>query len=165
MATIKQALEQLHSDPIYNEWSNSNPESYLCHCLRLMGEEDQWLFGFSNSDDTMTTFSVSPTAISKEKSDEVFKKPETKILPVDMNLVSISEQDALNIASEFIKEQYPRDLPSKNIIILQNLDVGQVYNITFITMAMSTLNLKICTKTGKIISHKKTSLMDFNAEK
>jgi hypothetical protein len=164
MATIKEALTQLESDPMYKEWKNTNPQSYLCHCLRLMGEEDQWLLGYYNPSDSITTFSVSPMAITQEKTEEIFKKPESKILALNMNDVKISEQQALDIASEFIKKEYPRDLSSKSLVILQNLESGQVYNITFITMAMSTLNIKIDTLTGEISSHKKTSLMDFNVE-
>ena len=164
MALIKEAMVQLQSDPLFKEWKQSNPESYLCHCLRLMTEEDQWHFGYYNKGN-MTTFAVSPMAITQENAEEVFKKPDAEILSLDMGAVSLSELQAFEIADEFVKKEYPRDLPSKNIIILQNLDLGQVYNITFITMAMSTLNIKVDAKTGEILSHKKTSLMDFNTEK
>jgi Zn-dependent metalloprotease len=164
MVTIKEALTQLESDPIFNEWKNTNPDSYMCHCLRLMNDEDQWQIGFYNKNDSITTFTVSPLAISQEKTEEVFKKPESKVLPLKINEVDINENQAMKIANEFIKKEYPKEISSKSIIILQNLDQGQVYNITFITMAMNTLNLKIDTKIGEVISHKKTNLMDFNVD-
>jgi len=127
----------------------------------MIGEEDAWYFGFYNEDDTITTFAVSPLAVSMEKKDEVFKHPDSKVKPLIESDIAISPLQALDIASELTAKSYPKDILSRNIVLLQNLDIGQVFNITFITLSMSTINIKVDSKTGEVLEHKRTSLMDF----
>jgi len=130
----------------------------------MIGEEDAWYFGFYNKDDTITTFAVSALAVSKEEKDEIFKKPETEVKPVLEDEIKITSLEALDNASELVGKEYPNEVLSKNIVLLQNLEIGQIYNITFITMSMSTINIKVDSVTGEIKEHKLTNLMDFKVK-
>ena len=127
----------------------------------MMNEEDSWHVGSYNHDDTITTFVVSSSDISLQGKEEIFKKPEDKIHPLVESDISITSEEALNKGQELVKKEYPREMITKNILILQTLSSGQVYNITFISTAMNTINVKVDSKTGEIKGHKISNLMDF----
>ena len=66
---------------------------------------------------------------------------------------------------EFQKKKYPKELVSKTITILQNLEqFGTVWNITFVMHSFRTLNMKINPESGEILHHNLESLMDFVKE-
>ena len=49
------------------------------------------------------------------------------------------------------------------MIILQTINKKETYNITFVTRAFKTLNIKIDADTGETISDQITSIFDFNS--
>ncbi|MEA3514373.1 MAG: hypothetical protein U9R34_02775, partial [Nanoarchaeota archaeon] len=57
------------------------------------------------------------------------------------------------------EKKYKNELPSRKIFILQNIDIGQIWNVTIVTLTFNTLNLKIDSNTGEVIQHHLTSLM------
>jgi hypothetical protein len=163
MLSIHEAYDLLEKDPHFIEWRKGNQDSYLCHFLAMV-DEDAWHVGFYNPDDTIATFSISPTALSQEKSDEIFKKPDAKVRELNMAEVDLTATKALEVAKKFSEEKYPQDPISKHLIILQALEVGTIYNITFITLAMSTINIKVDAATAEIKEHKKNSLADMMSQ-
>jgi len=163
MLTVHTAMEQLLEDELFINWHKEHPTAYLCHCMRMLGDEDAWHIGYY-LDDTIQTFVVSPNDVAQEKQDEVFKKPDSVVKELDFSQVDLTATQAVQIAIEFQKKEFPSEIPSKQIIILQHIDAGQVYNITFVTLAMSTLNIKVDAKTGEVKEHKRTSLMDFRVD-
>ena len=52
---------------------------------------------------------------------------------------------------------------TKTIAILQNIELGQLWNITLVTSSLKTINIKIDAKTGKTIKHELISLFQFRA--
>ena len=65
----------------------------------------------------------------------------------------------MEIADEFQKQNYKNELPNKSINILQNIHQGTAWNVTLVTAAFNTLNMKIDASTGEVLEHKLTSLM------
>ncbi|MCB9358322.1 hypothetical protein H6503_00165 [Candidatus Woesearchaeota archaeon] len=164
MVSVQEALNILDDDSIFKEWKSQSPDSYLCHCLKMLDDEDAWHVGYCNKDSTITTFIVSSSAVEKQDAEEAFKHPDSTILPLIEQDIAITGSQAMDLAEDFSKKEYPRDPISKSLVVLQALEIGQVYNITFITIAMSTINIKVSSKTGEILEHKKTSLMDFRMD-
>jgi len=165
MLTVHEAFEMLSDDELFKKWKAENKESYLCHCMRMLGDEDAWHIGYYNQDDSIQPFSITKDEVAQEKKDEVFKRPETKVKELDFSQVDLTATQAVKVALEFQQKEYAKEIPTnKQIVILQHIDEGQVYNITFITLAMSTLNIKVDAKTGDVVGHKRTSLMDFRQE-
>jgi uncharacterized membrane protein YkoI len=78
--------------------------------------------------------------------------------------VKIELDEAMKNARKFQEKEYPKEKSMKEIVILQKLDSGQVYNVTFVTQAFNTLNIKLDSKTGKVVKHKLMSLMDLKAK-
>ena len=59
----------------------------------------------------------------------------------------------------FVDENYKGSSMFKAFMILQNIDAGQVWNITFVTQQFKTINIKIDANTGSCVSHKMISLI------
>ena len=163
---VLDVINRLQNEPKFKEWKKDNKDSFLVHAFRMIDETDKdWQIGYYNKDDTMTTFVIERDDIKITPEEQIFKKPETKIKPLDVKDVKIDFDKALEIATEKQKNSYKKDSPLKRILILQDLDVGNVWNITFVTQCFNTLNFKICSKTGKIKEEKVTSLMSFTDQK
>ena len=69
--------------------------------------------------------------------------------------------EALVIAKRLQQEKYPNEKSIKDIVVLQALEVGQIYNITFVTQTFKTLNIKLDSSTCKLISDELISLIKF----
>ena len=163
MSNVKDYIKLLEEDKSFRDWKDSNPDSYLCHCFKMIDEanENEWQIGFYNPNDTITSFLVSEDSVQQMEESEVFKKPDAQVKELDLDKVKIDEKQAIGAAKEFAQKQYPKEVITKQILILQNLEIGQVYNITLVTMAMNTLNIKVDSVTRDIVDNKLTSLMDF----
>ena len=59
--------------------------------------------------------------------------------------------------------EYKQETPFKIITILQKLDIGQVYNITYVTQSFKVLNFKIDSSNGKVLKKSLKSIMEFKA--
>ena len=72
---------------------------------------------------------------------------------------------AIEKADEFQKKNLPRENNVKTIVILQNMaKLGNVWNITYLTDAFNTLNMKIDAATGKVLEHTTASVFSFKKE-
>jgi hypothetical protein len=159
---LKQALEKLKQS---DEFKAVNKDIYFSYALITVEQDTNpsWQLGFYNkSTDKMITFIVDKNEIKMENEQEIFKKPDIDVKPLDIESAQVPPEEILSKAEQFQKKQYPNELVSKRIAILQNLDeYGNVWNITCITNSLSTLNMKINPENGEILHHKLDSLMDF----
>lgn len=159
-----EALEKLKISDTFKEWKKSNAKSYLTHAFTMVdpGVKEEWQIGYYNPDeDSITTFAIADT-ITKNPESEAFKE-EKKISGLDTEKVSVTFRQAMDSAEKIQKEKYSAHTAFKKIVILQNLDVGQVWNITYVTNTFKTLNIKIDAATGALV---KDELVDlFRIEK
>jgi len=160
---LKLALEKLKQSKQFKDLIKKNKNIYFSYALIMLenNKSGPWQLGFYHkSTDKMITFIVDKDEIKMEKEEEIFKKPETKVNEVDIEKAKIPYNEILKTAREFQKNKYPKELVSKTIAILQNLnEYGDIWNITYITHSFKTLNMKINAENGKIISHNLESLM------
>ena len=164
MSEIKEAINQLENDTVFKDWRSKNKDSYLCHCFKMMDEAniDDWQIGYYNKNDTIITFMVSSSGVQKGEESEIFKKPGDNVKELNKDNIKVSYLEALDEASAFAEKNYSKEVITNKILILQNLKLGQVYNITFVTMAMNTINIKIDSSSKEVLEHKLTSLMDLS---
>ena len=84
---------------------------------------------------------------------------------IETNKVKITFDNAIAKASEFQSKNFPKDRGVKTITILQNIpDLGNVWNITYVTEAFNTLNIKIDASTGKVLEHNLVSVFSFGKD-
>lgn len=162
MLSFKEALGNLKSSDEFKNWKKGNPKAHLCYgFLILEDKDDNWKIGYYHKqNDKMTSFIISDNKIAIEPGEEVFKKETAKVKPLNEEKVKIDLADAVAIANDLQKEEYATENPQKIIAILQNLDVGQVWNITFFTQSFNTLNFKIKCDTGRVLNKKLASLFE-----
>src|SRR3989344_648586 len=162
---LKDVISKLESNPEFKTWKKENYASSLVHIFRMFDEANKGEFqiGFFNKDETITSFIVGDS-ITLVPPEEIFKKPDEIIQKLSIEEVSLEFEGALIIAKNLQKSKYPAEVALKEMVILQHLSIGQVYNITFITKSFKTLNIKIDSASGKIISHNLISLADLKAK-
>jgi len=164
---IKPALTKLRKSKEFLDWNDKNKDIFLSYVFKLIENKkiDSWQFGFYHKNsDKITTFIVDDV-INIQEDNEIFKKPDVPVLPIDLEKVQLNSEDILKITKEFQKKEYPRELISKTIAILQNIQkFGNIWNITYVMSSFNTLNIKINAENGKILQHKLESLMSFVKE-
>ena len=162
---LKQIIEDLCKHPEFKEWEKSHKECYLVHTFKMPDDanENIWQIGYyDKKKDKITTFFIENDDVRIIPEEEVYKREKKAIKELDLDKVKITEQQALEKATKTLKEKY-KETSMKTILILQNIEEGLVWNITFVTNSMKTVNVKVDANNGKIVKDEITSLMEFNA--
>ncbi len=160
---LKEALKKLNDDVAFKQYLKDSPKTFLSHFFMMKGEQKQdWQIGYYNPDTNLvSTYLVTSKEITTETPQEPFKKPGDKVLGLDFDKVKLDYDEAMEIANKCLKEKYSKALVSKTMIILQNIrEIGNVWNITFITLSLDTINIRINSDDGNVISHEKQSLIE-----
>lgn len=156
---FKEKLKKLESSPIYKEWKEKNKKTFLAHIFISSDAPEIWQFGYYDKNiDKITTFVVN-SEIQHSVSEQIFKKPGAIITELEKDKVKIEPNEALKIMEKLQKEKYKQATAMKSFMILQRLELGQVYNITYVTNSLSTLNVKMDSENGKILREKFSSLL------
>ncbi|MAH33343.1 hypothetical protein CL615_03045 [archaeon] len=162
---LKDALKRLEKSDEFKNWYKKNPDNFFSYAFTLLEDkkENPWQLGYYHeSTNKVVTFTVNDDSIETEKEEEVFKKPDMKVKKVDIEKVKIPFKDILKIIEEFRKKEYSKELVNKTMVILQNLGShGIIWNITYVTHAFNTLNIKVNAESGKIMKHSLDSIMSF----
>jgi hypothetical protein len=165
MEKVKKAIADLEKSKEFEDWKKENKDSYFSYAFNMVKGSDleDWQLGFyDKKTDKVTTFIIKKQGIEIVPEQDIFKKDETEVKEIDMSEDKFTVDDILKKAQEFQENNCPKDAPAKIIIILQNLQgFGNIWNITYVTKAFNTLNMKISTSTARVLEHKVTPLMDF----
>ncbi len=163
---IQKLIDDLEQSDEFLKWSSVNPDSYLVHAFAMEEKgEFEWQIGYFNKkNDRIITFQIDEEEIQVNPESEIFKKDDQAIKPFDREIIKIDVDEALRIADDFQKEKHPNEQPIKTFLIVQNLEVGQVYNITKLTAGFKTLNIKVDTVTGQVVFSEVISVADFKAK-
>ena len=165
---LKPTLKKFEESPDFRKWRQKNKNTYLSYAFKIpqeMGSND-WQLGFYNrKNDKITTFEILGDNIKIKPEEEIFKKEDTKVNQIQLEKVKLTFDNAIEKANEFQQKNHPKDKSIKTIAILQNiLEFGNVWNITYITEAFNTLNMKIDASSGKILEHNLSSIFSFRKE-
>ena len=128
-------------------------EGYSFTIIKEKDKQIDWQFDYySKSKDKITCFIIKDKEIQKKEA-EIFRKDQCEILKLDLNHVKIPIEKALEKINQKTKEK-----PNEIIIVLQVINKKETWNITYLTTSFKTINTKINTKSGKIISQEEASL-------
>lgn len=163
---FRKFIEQIEQSNSFEEWKKEHKNFFIAHAFTMVEESMQqdWQIGYFDKDNGRITSFV----FDREKNikalpeSEIFKEENKKVHPLDLEKVKIDFEQALKTAEELQKTKYPTEKPAKKIVILQNLESGQVWNITYITHSLKTLNIKVDTEKGTILGDKLVSIIQFN---
>ncbi len=167
MVDVLDALEKLQGAPSFKTWRKRNPDSFWAHAFQMVDKDNEgiWQFGFYNPTDTITTFIMNDEEITSQEESEIFREPEKKLEPLNEKKIKIPLADAIIVAKKLAESKYPQHPSMKFFVILQNLHGKDLYNVTFITHTLRTLNVKVDAETSEVIEERLTSIMDFKADK
>jgi hypothetical protein len=156
---FNEALSLLMKSIEFKDWKKQNNLSYLSHAFIMVDPEvkEEWQIGFFNhKSENVVTFNIGKEITMNPESEPLSE--DKMIEKLDPAKVKITLQQALDIAEKTQKEKYSAHSPFKKIVLLQKLiDVGQVWNITYVTNTFKTLNIKIDSQDGKVL---KDDLLD-----
>jgi hypothetical protein len=160
---VTEAIKRVEASKEYGKYMKERPDSFLAHAFTMKEDEgfESWQLGYySPKKDKITVFELGESVKMLPESD-VFKKEETIVKRLDLAKLRLDIDQAIEAAYKVNKEHYPQVLSNKQILILQNIEEGQVWNITFISPGMDVLNIKIASEDGKVISHHLSRLFEF----
>ena len=165
---LKPAIQKLEKSPDFMKWHKKHKGTYFSYAFKILEEmgSNDWQLGFYDSKkDKITTFMLLGDNIKIRPEEEIFKKEETKVSEVQLDKVNLGFDNVIAKANEFQNKNYPKDKSVKTIAILQNIpEFGNIWNITYVTEAFNTLNMKIDASTGKILEHNLSSILSFRRE-
>lgn len=162
---IKEIIKKLEESKEFKDWKKKNKEDYLVHLFNMFDNNSDgiWQIGYTNKDSKVTSF-VMGDEIEIMPDEKVFQEKKSKIKKLDISKIKISIDEALEKAEEFQKEKYDGNTPLKTMVVVQNIAENILYNITYITRAFNTLNMKIDAISGKLISHEITPMLQFKGK-
>jgi len=162
---LKTILNKLKSNEDFKSWKKDNTNTFFSYAFNILKEEnfDGWQIGFYNKDnDKITTFLVKKDKIEINTGEDIFKKSDMKVNKINMEKLKLPFEKILEKTETFKGKNYPKEIEEKIIVILQNLNpFGDIWNITYITKAFNTLNIKVNPENGKILQHKLSSIFAF----
>jgi len=162
---LQSALKKIKESKEFMDWNKKNPDIFFSYAFKIVEEkkEQPWQLGFYHkSTDKVVTFIADNDEIEMQKEEEIFKKPDMQVKPLEIEKIKIPFKKILKITEEFCKKEYPTEIVNKTIAILQNLEeYGNIWNITYITASFKTLNIKVNAENSKIMHHNIESLMSF----
>jgi hypothetical protein len=154
---FKEIIQKAENTDEFKEFKKHHEEAYLVHIFKMSGVNPQVGY-FSKKTKKITTFELGDSININEEAP--FQEQEHDIKELNIEKIKLDYDDALTKANEVKKESYEHELVNKEIIVIQHLqEECQVYNITFITQAFKTLNIKINAETGEVISHNLANLV------
>ena len=162
---FKTALKKLKNSSEFKKWVSKNKKSYLTYAFTMIekSEKSEWQIGYYDKKlDKVTSFTINNN-IEINPEQDIFKKPGTAVKKINLKDVKFSLDDVLKKANDLKEKKYPKEFVTKTIAILQSIELGQLWNITFITSSLNTINIKINSKNGKLIKHELISLLQFKA--
>ncbi|NQU79796.1 hypothetical protein HQ545_08575 [Candidatus Woesearchaeota archaeon] len=165
--SLQSILSKLRENDIFKGWQEAHKEVKLVHLFTMLetGTESKLDIGFYDyNSEKMTSFTMDENVESVEQrtDEEVFKKEDDQILPLEEDKIKIDMLQACDICSKVQQEEYSIHKPMKQVIILQHLSIGQIWNITYITKQFKTLNFKVDAENGNVIEHKLHEIFSFD---
>jgi len=156
----KKALETLQASEEFKQWHKEHPNAFLSHVFCMLDDnKEDWQVGYHNRDDDMVTAFELKEKVNICEPEKPFKRDDYEVQELDIDNVKITLEKAVETAKGIQEEHYKGDLPFKTIIILQNIEEGQIYNITYVTLTFKTLNIKIDAATGEVKNHELVALI------
>ena len=164
---LKPALKKLENSSEFKKWKQKNESTYFSYAFKIIQEmPNEWQLGFyDKKKDKITTFVINGDTINLRPEEEIFKKEDMEVNAIQLDKVKITFYNAITKATHFQEKNFPKDKSMKTIVILQNLSkLGDIWNITYITEAFNTLNMKIDALNGKVLEHNLSSVFSFRKE-
>lgn len=150
---FKEALEKLQAHDEFRQWKEENPHHYLAHGFTMHDKQVKpgWQIGFYNTkEDRIVVFTIEGEDVTRNPPSELFKK-DSGVKELVIEEVTSDIDEALAAAESHRAEKYKGHEPMKTIVLLQHLQRGQLWNISFVTNTFAVCNVKLDSKTLEVL--------------
>jgi len=155
---LTEKLQILELSPAFISWRKDHSAAFLAH-LYTDGDKDCQLGYYDPTEERITTFIINGEEVTAVPSQEYLKTEQAIVeLP---NEEYIDSSEALLKAQQVLRDTYKQEISLKHFVLLQSISDSPTYNITFFTRTFKTLNVRIDAKTGTILIHSLSPLVDF----
>ena len=157
-----EALNKLEKSKEFTSWKKSHEKAYLVHFFRMLDKANEkiWQIGYYSPKTNLISVFMVNGGLTKNPDEDVFKEQKKLVLPLKLDIVSINDDKAIETAKDILKDNYKGSTVFKTFMILQNIEeIGQVWNVTFVTNEFKTVNVKINSSNCECVSHKIVSLI------
>lgn len=137
---------------------------FLSHACLIQepNKESSWEFGFYNKESKkILVFESNP--YKKRQEDEVLKKENSELNPLDLANLKISFDEIITIVDSELMKKGIRSV-NKKIFILQS-DKTIMWNTTIMTHTFDLLNIKVNALSGEVMSSESYSVYDLGLQK
>lgn len=166
MNKLQQVLKLVEDSDVFKNWHKKHANFYLCAFFRNIGNMDniEWqVHYYWPENDTITVFSVGAEINIVEEDSLILKRNDEKVEELKLDNINVDLLRALEIADNYIKENYPKEEIVKRLIILQKLK-RIVWNITCMTLSVNLLNVKLDAESGEVIEESMGPLLKYGRE-
>lgn len=149
---IKQITKNVQEDKEFLSWKEKNHSSILVHVFVMLDDanKDMLQIGYyDEAKEKITTIIWDNGKVNIVPEQEILKSGD-KIIELNPEEIKISVEEALEIVEKERTKKMPEPI-IKKFFIIQNSEHGAIYNITFFSQALRTLNMKILASNGKVI--------------
>jgi len=154
ISKIKEAIKKIEETEEFKKYKEENPDLFLADTFIILNENEGWQIDYYSEDkDKITSFTQKNESVQIKES-ELFRKEKTEMIPLNLEKIKFSLEQALKVVETQTKEK-----PSKLIVVLQVLNDKEVWNITYLTTSFKTINFKINAINGEIISKDESSIV------
>jgi hypothetical protein len=160
----KEVILSLMERDEFKEWTKHKKDFYPVHFFAFFDRnfmKDCHVGFFDNEKGVMDTFALANDRIEINTESDLLKPAHAKIKQLELDRIRIGTEEAFDKLNKLMREKYKKEGIDKIFFILQNIDVGQVWNITTVTKSFNTLNVKIDSESGKIVEDKLMSIFEF----
>lgn len=157
-------IKNLESSEEFKKWKNKHKKAFFSSAFIILDENKKgdWQFDYYDPKSKKIYSFLICEKLQIQESDKIFKKKETKIKEFKLENLKINFDKALKIIDNIKKENFPDETVNKTIAILQHLK-KPLWNITLLTTSFNLINIKISSKTGKVLSKKEESVLKFRS--
>ena len=157
---LQTLIQNLKEDVNFKAWHKQHADYFLATAFFMIHElkREPWQIGYYNpKQKKMVIFTPSEESWQHSGEQEILKsKEEIELLNIEK--VTLSIEDALQQGEECLQE-YPSQRSTQQLFIVQQKKEETLFNITFFTQSLKTINVKMDAQTGKILQHSLQDLM------
>src|SRR3989344_5353858 len=153
-----QEYNNLINSEEFKKWKSKNKDSYLSSCLIMQDQDNKgsWNFGYYILKKNKITTFIMDNEIIINEDQKIFEQSREKLKEVKINDVEFN----LDNVNKFILKEFKDKKLIKTIIVLQYIE-ALLWNITLLGLDFNLINIKLDSKTGKLIDKSVTSMLQF----
>ena len=155
---FKELIAKVEGSEAYKGFKETHADSFLAHVFIM--DEGYQIGYYDKKAERITSFNLDGEKVTAMPPSEVLKDPDHPISALELDQVTFSQEEALKIAEGCKEKEYGKHPVMKKFFILQELEEKPMFNITFFTHDMNTVNVKVDAHSGKVVHHSLKALID-----